>query len=215
MVANLCEKVGADVKAVSNGVGLDSRIGPRFLQAGVGYGGSCFPKDVNAFIKTLKENSCDASILESVEAVNDLQKNSIINSVEKLIPKLDGKTITIWGLAFKPKTDDVRKAPAVHLIKQLIEKGAIVNAFDPEAKDNMQEVFPKINYFDNSYDSLKNSDCLVVLTEWDEFRSLSHEKMISLMREPNVFDGRNIYYNSNMEKLGFNYLGVGVSKKTS
>jgi len=209
MIACLCEKVGANIKDVAKGIGLDSRIGPKFLQAGAGYGGSCFPKDVNAFIQTLRENGCDASILDAVESINEKQKKTMFQRVKKLVPDLKGKTITIWGLSFKPKTDDIREAPSLMIINQLKEAGASINAFDPEAVENTKKVFPDINYFKNPYDALRNSSCLVVVTEWNEFRALDMEKIKKLIKEPNVVDGRNIYDPAEMKKLGFNYISIG------
>ncbi len=211
MVANLCEKVGADIKAISRGVGMDNRIGPRFLQAGAGYGGSCFPKDINAFIKTINNNGCDASILESVEIVNQKQKERIIEKVLQTIPEVKGKIITIWGIAFKPKTDDVRKSPSLDLIKKILSEGGVVNAFDPEAEENAKKIFPDVNYFDKPYDALKGSSCLVLMTEWDEFRMLDEKKIKENMVEYNIVDARNVYYGKKFSKE-INYVGVGVPK---
>jgi UDPglucose 6-dehydrogenase len=211
MIANLCERVGADVKAIAHGIGLDSRIGPKFLQAGIGYGGSCFPKDVNAFIETLKENGCEASILEAVESINQKQKHSLLPKIKRLVPNLNGKIISIWGLSFKPKTDDVREAPSLIIIKQLQNEGAIVNVFDPEAEEKAKLILKNVNYFKTPYDALKDSFCLVIATEWNEFRDLDKEKMKSLLKEPNIVDGRNIYDIKEMKDLGFNYLCVGRS----
>ncbi len=209
MISSLCEKVGGNIKDVSKGIGLDSRIGPKFLQAGVGYGGSCFPKDVNAFIQTLRENGCDASLLEAVDIVNEKQKKTLFFKVNKLVKDIKGKKITIWGLSFKPKTDDIRQAPSLVLIERLKKEGAIINAFDPEAMENTKNIFPDINYFNNPYDALKDSSCLVIVTEWNEFRALDMEKIKKLIKEPNIVDGRNIYDPIEMKKLGFNYISVG------
>jgi len=209
MIANLCEKVGADVKAVAQGIGLDSRIGPRFLQAGIGYGGSCLPKDIDAFIETLKENNCNASILEAVGIINQQQKKSLLPKVKKLVPDLKDKTITIWGLSYKPKTDDIRDAPSLAIIEQLQKEGAIINTFDPEAEDNAKKILKNVNYFKTPYDALKNSSCLVIVTEWNEFRDLDKDKIRILLKESNIVDGRNIYNPKEMKELGFNYIGVG------
>jgi UDPglucose 6-dehydrogenase len=209
MVANLCEKVGANIKQVAHGVGLDSRIGTKFLQAGVGYGGSCFPKDVNAFIETLNENDCDASILEAVESINQKQKRSLLVKIKKLVPDLKGKTITVWGLSYKPKTDDIREAPALVVIDQLQKEGAIINAFDPEAEVKAKKILNNVNFFKTPYDALSNSFCLVITTEWNEFRDLDKEKMKSLLKEPNIVDGRNVYDPCEMKDLGFNYISIG------
>ena len=208
-VANLCEKVGADVKEVSKGMGLDDRIGPRFLQAGVGYGGSCFPKDVNAFRMAMEENGVDGQILAAVENVNHAQKRSLLPKIKNLLPDLKGKTVAIWGLAFKPKTDDMREAPSLVIIDQLQKEGAVINAFDPEAQEVAKTLLKDINYFDTPYEALKGADCLVLVTEWDEFRNLDKEKMKSLMKQPIVVDGRNVYEPDQMRALGFKYEGVG------
>ena len=209
MVANLCEKVGANVKAVAQGIGLDSRIGPKFLQAGAGYGGSCFPKDVNAFTETLKANDCDASILEAVDSINQKQKESLLPKIKKLLPDLKNKKIAIWGLAFKPKTDDMREAPSIVIINQLQKEGAKIKAFDPEAERNAKKILKDIEYTPDPYETLKDCDALVIVTEWNEFRALDKEKIKSLLNKPNIIDGRNIWNPEEMKKLGFNYIGVG------
>src|SRR3989344_5238036 len=207
-VAALCEKVGADVKVVAKGMGLDNRIGPRFLQAGAGYGGSCFPKDVQAFIKTAEDNELDFKILKAVEEVNGEQKKSLLPKIKKLIPDLKGKQIAVWGLAFKPKTDDMREAPSVVLINQLLAEGAMIKAFDPEAQQNALKIFgKKIDFASNPYEALNNSDALVIVTEWNEFRNLDKNKMKALLNSPNIVDGRNVYDPSEMKNLGFNYIG--------
>lgn len=208
-LAPLCEKLGADIKAVAEGMGLDKRIGPRFLQAGAGYGGSCFPKDVKALSYTLREYGCNADLIEAVDLVNEKQKLYIIPKIKSLIGDLHGKTIAVWGLAFKPKTDDMREAPAIPIITELLNQGATIKAFDPVAQDEAKKLFPKITYGANPYDVLENSDCLVIITEWDEFRYLDKQKIKSLMKEPNIVDGRNIYEPKEMKELGFNYLCVG------
>jgi UDPglucose 6-dehydrogenase len=208
-VAQLCEKVGADVKMVAQGMGLDKRIGPRFLQSGVGYGGSCFPKDVNAFRETMKEHGVKGSILEAVELVNFEQKRSLLPKIKKLVPNLKDKKIAIWGLAFKPKTDDMREAPSIVVIEQLQKEGAHITAFDPEAEKTAKLFFKDIDYAKNPYDAVKDADCLVIVTEWNEFRELDKSKIKSLMKQPNVVDGRNIYDLKEMKEDGFNYIGVG------
>ena len=207
-LAPLCEKVGADIKEVAKGMGLDKRIGPRFLQAGVGYGGSCFPKDVKALIKTLNDNSCDASILESVDNVNIAQKSYIIPKVVAMLGDLTGKKIGVWGLSFKPKTDDMREAPSIVIIKELQKHGAKITAFDPVAEHEAKKYF-NISYADSPYGAVEGADCLILVTEWDEFRELDFEKIKSLMAQPNIIDGRNIYEPKEMRALGFNYISVG------
>ena len=208
MLSELCEKQGGDILSVAKGIGLDGRIGSRFLHAGIGYGGSCFPKDVNALIKTLDENGCSAGILKEVNATNKRQRERF---VENVCSKLDvnGKTIAIWGLAFKPKTDDIREAPSIDIIKTLQEKGAKIKAFDPEAVENAKKELNNVEFVEKPYDAVEGSDALLILTEWDEFRSIDLEKVKSLLKEPIIFDGRNIYDSELMKKHGFTYYSIG------
>ncbi len=208
-VAQLCEKVGADVKAVARGMGYDSRIGPRFLQAGVGYGGSCFPKDVKAFMHTMKENGVNATLLEAVEKINAHQKKSLLPKVKKLVPDLNGKKVAVWGLAFKPKTDDMREAPSIVVIEQLQKEGATIAAFDPEAEETAKKMLKDIEYVKTPYEALQGADALVIVTEWNVFRDLDKQRMKKLMKGPNIIDGRNVYSPEEMRKEGFNYIGVG------
>ena len=208
-IARLCEKVGGDVKAVARGMGLDRRIGPRFLQAGVGYGGSCFPKDVAAFKETMIRHGVEGSILEAVEKVNYEQKRSLFPKIKKLLPDLKDKKIAVWGLAFKPKTDDIREAPSMVVIDQLQEGGAKVVVFDPEAEKTAKKVLNNVEYAETPYDALKDSDALIIVTEWNEFRDLDRKKIKSLMKSPNIVDGRNMYDPEEMKEAGFNYIGVG------
>lgn len=208
-MAQLCEKVGGDIKAIARGIGLDSRIGPRFLQAGVGYGGSCFPKDVKALIQTMKSNGIEAGILAAVDEVNEKQKRSLIHKIKKLVPTLNGKSIAIWGLAFKPKTDDMRDAPSLVIINQLQEAGAKVKAFDPEAQKTAKRILKGVTYCKDPYTTVAGCDALVIVTEWNEFRDIDLKKIKQLLKHPNIVDGRNIYEPQEMKKLGFNYLCVG------
>ncbi len=208
-LSHLCEKVGADVKVIAKGIGLDSRIGPRFLQAGIGYGGSCFPKDVRALIEVMKEHGCSVKLLESVESVNEAQKLSLLPKIQKLVPDLKGKKVAIWGLSFKPKTDDMREAPSIVVIRELQELGAEIHAFDPVSERNAKQIFENVHYADTPFGALEGAHCLVVVTEWDLFRELDKDRMKKLMAEPNVVDGRNIYEPGEMRSLGFNYIGVG------
>ena len=208
-IANLCEKVGADVKEVAKGIGLDARIGPRFLQAGAGYGGSCFPKDVKALIHTMKGNGVQGKILEAVEAVNEAQKASIVPKLKKLVPDLKGKKIALWGLAFKPKTDDMREAPSITIIHQLQKEGAKINAFDPEATKTAKKIFKDVAYFEDPYETVKDCEALIIVTEWNTFRDLDKEKIRRLLAKPNIVDGRNVYDPKEMKELGFNYIGIG------
>jgi len=208
-IAKLCEKSGGDVKEIAKGMGLDSRIGPRFLQAGVGYGGSCFPKDVKALAQTMNHHEIESKILQSVEDVNEEQKKSLLPKIKKLLPDLNGKTIAIWGLAFKPKTDDMREAPSVVIIGQLQNEGVNIKAFDPEAQESAKKMLNDVEYVNNPYDAIKDADMLVIVTEWNEFRNLDKEKMKKLLKQPNIIDGRNVYEPKEMRDLGFNYVGVG------
>ncbi len=208
-MAQLCEYVGGDIKAIAKGMGLDSRIGPRFLQAGIGYGGSCFPKDVKALAQIMKLNGIEPKILTAVDEVNERQKSSLIHKIKKLVPHLKGKSIAIWGLAFKPKTDDMREAPSITIIRQLQELGVKIKAFDPEAQQNARKIFKNITYRNDPYSVLKGCDALVIVTEWNEFRDLELKKVKQLLKHPNVIDGRNIYEPHEMKKLGFNYICVG------
>lgn len=209
MLAPLCEKVNANIKEVSKGLGLDSRIGPRFLQAGVGYGGSCFPKDIKALIKTLEENKCDTDLLNAVENINEIQKKCIIPKIKSVLGNLKGKTIAIWGLAFKPKTDDMREAPSIKIIGELQKLGANIKAFDPITENNAKKILKNIEYGNNPYNTIKDCDALVIVTEWDEFRQLDLELVKSLLKTPIIIDGRNIYDPKEMETYGFKYISIG------
>ena len=210
-IANLCEKLGADVDSVRNGLGTDSRIGRRFLFAGIGYGGSCFPKDVAALARSSNEADYEFRILNSVMEVNKDQKSILLPRLEKFFDgNLEGKTIAIWGLAFKPYTDDIREAPAIDNIKWLLEKGVSVRAYDPEAMDNMSEIFKDNVYFaSDEYDALKNADALLIATEWPVFRTPEFDKMASLLSNKVVFDGRNLYPPDLLKKHGFAYFSIG------
>lgn len=208
-IANLCEKVGADVKKVAAGIGFDHRIGPYFLQAGIGYGGSCFPKDVRALIGIGDENGVDLKILKTVDKVNEEQKKSLLPKIKQLVPDLKGKKIALWGLAFKPKTDDMREAPSLVIIEQLQKEGAKVAAFDPVAEEVAKKFAKDVEFVDDPYKVLKDAHCLVLVTEWDEFRNFSYEKAKKLMAEPNIVDGRNVYEPEDLEEAGFKYLSVG------
>lgn len=208
-LARLCEKTGADIKMVAKGMGLDSRIGPRFLQAGVGYGGSCFPKDVKGIIDTGKEYGVEMKIVKAVDKVNEEQKKWILPKIEKELEDLKGKNIAIWGLAFKPKTDDMREAPSITIIEGLQKKGAKITAFDPEAEHVAKKILKNVAYVNDPYKAVEGADALVVVTEWDEFRNLDLEKIGLLMKKPVIFDGRNIYEPEEMKKAGFVYYGIG------
>jgi len=209
-IANVCEAFGADVDKVRQVIASDKRIGPAFLFPGIGYGGSCFPKDVKAIVKFSADKKYDFRILKSVEAVNESQKSLLVRKLEAHFGSLKGKTIAIWGLAFKPKTDDMREAPAVPIIRTLLEKGAKVQAYDPEAMHVAKELFPKgVTFAKNNYEALKGADALAVITEWQEFREPDFQRMRKLLKAPVIFDGRNIYQPDQMKELGFVYKSVG------
>ena len=213
-IANLCEKVGANVDMVRLGMGSDSRIGKRFLFPGVGYGGSCFPKDVQALAKTAAENGYDFSILNSVMGVNAKQKHILSKKIiDYYGGNLSGKTIAVWGLAFKPNTDDIREAPALTIIEELLNAGASIKAFDPEAMENVKQVFgDRIQFADEQYETLIGADSLAVITEWPVFRVPSYKVLRELLSEPVIFDGRNIYDPKVMEAEGFYYDSIGRNK---
>ncbi len=210
-IANLCELVGADVDMVRKGIGADERIGKRFLFAGIGYGGSCFPKDVQALAKSAEENKYDFKILNSVMDVNEIQKNVLTEKVKKYYNgDLKGKHFALWGLAFKPETDDIREAPALYIIDALVEAGATVTAFDPEGMKNVEQMIgDKIKYADNQYDALKDADALLIVTEWSLFRTPDFAKVESLLKAKVIFDGRNLYDLDKMIDCGFYYNSIG------
>jgi UDPglucose 6-dehydrogenase len=211
-VANLCERVGANVDMVRRGIGTDSRVGKRFLFPGVGYGGSCFPKDVSALYKTAQAYDYNFSILDSVMNVNAAQKMLLVDKVvSRYGSDLTGKTFAVWGLAFKPNTDDIREAPALVIIQALLERGAKVKAFDPEAAESVQTYYPQleIEYADSQYDAVVNADALLLITEWSEFRSPNFDKIRVGLKEAVIFDGRNIYDLDAMEEYGFDYYSIG------
>lgn len=210
-IANLCELVGADVDAVRRGIGSDDRIGKRFLFPGVGYGGSCFPKDVQALAKSAKENHYEFKILDSVMEVNDSQRKILVDKMRKYYGgNLAAKRIAIWGLAFKPETDDIREAPALYIIDELLKDGASISAFDPEAMNNVKKIYgDKIIFNDNPYAALKDADALLIVTEWSLFRTPDFDKIGSLMKAKVIFDGRNLYDLQKMIDCGFYYNSIG------
>ncbi|WP_462253245.1 UDP-glucose dehydrogenase family protein [Ekhidna sp.] len=210
-IANLCELMGADVDKVRKGIGTDSRIGNRFLFAGIGYGGSCFPKDVQALAKSSTEVDYDFRILNSVMDVNQKQKQKLVEPLSQYFDNdLAGKTIAIWGLAFKPYTDDIREAPALENIQILLDKGAKVKAYDPEAMENVKGLFgDKIYFAENQYDALEDADALMIMTEWPIFRTPEFDKITTTLKNKVIFDGRNLYDLSQMEELGFEYHSIG------
>ncbi|MBI4930742.1 MAG: UDP-glucose/GDP-mannose dehydrogenase family protein [Bacteroidetes bacterium] len=210
-IANLCEKVGADVDKVRMGIGSDDRIGKRFLFAGIGYGGSCFPKDVLALAKSAEDNKYDFKILKSVMEVNKSQRELFLERIKKYFKNnLKGKKIALWGIAFKPDTDDIREAPALYLIEELLSAGAKISVYDPEAMNNVKKVYDnKISFGKNHYEVLKGADALLICTEWAVFRTPDFEEMKKLMQGKIIFDGRNLYSNEQMKQLGFIYSSIG------
>lgn len=210
-VANVCDLYGANVDEVRRAIASDTRIGAAFLFPGVGYGGSCFPKDVKAILKFAKDKGYDFKILDAVEDVNQAQKHVMVEKIQKHFgASLKGKTIAVWGLAFKPRTDDMREAPAITIINSLLKAGAKVQAFDPEATETAKKVLgTKITYVKKSYDALTGADALALVTEWNEFREPDYGRMKKLMRQPIVFDGRNIYNPGQMKAQGFTYFSIG------
>jgi UDPglucose 6-dehydrogenase len=214
-IANLCEIMGADVNMVRKGIGSDSRIGNKFIYPGIGYGGSCFPKDVKALIKTADENNYSLRILKAVEDVNDSQKSRLFyKAMQYFESDIKGKTFAIWGLSFKPKTDDMREAPALILIDKLIAEGAKVKAYDPVAmEETHRKIGDKIEYAEDMYGALLDADALLLATEWPEFRMPNFEVIKKLLKTPVIFDGRNIYEREYIEKMGFDYFNIGTIKK--
>jgi UDPglucose 6-dehydrogenase len=210
-IANLCERLGANVDKVRMGMGSDSRIGKRFLFPGVGYGGSCFPKDVQALAKTARDFSYDFQILNSVMAINDRQRLVLAEKIKaNLGADLSGKTVAVWGLAFKPNTDDIREAPALYIIDELLAAGATVKAFDPEAMENVARLYgDRIQFAQDQYDALTDADALAIVTEWSVFRTPAFEEMKRLMKYPRIFDGRNLYDLDYMHEQGFYYESIG------
>ena len=210
-IAQLCEKMGADVDMVRRGIGSDERIGKRFLFSGIGYGGSCFPKDVQALIKSADEVDYDFKILKAVEKVNANQKVHLVEKIKSFYHgKLKGKHFALWGLAFKPSTDDIREAPALSMIKAILQEGATITAYDPEAMSNVkQELGNKINYAQSQYQALEGADALLIATEWSEFRTPDFERIGQLLPSKVIFDGRNLFEVAKLQQLGYQYISIG------
>ncbi len=204
----LCEKTGADIKAVAKGMGFDSRIGYRFLQAGVGYGGSCFPKDIKALISMLKQNDCDSDLFEAVNRINEKQKSVVVKKLKSVIEVKDS-TVAVWGISFKPKTDDIREAPSIIIIEELQNMGAKIHACDPVAIENAKNVLNDVKFFENPYETIRDCDALIIATEWNEFRNLDMRAVKILLKNPIIIDGRNIFDPNEMTGLGFKYMGIG------
>lgn len=208
-IANLCDAIGCDVHDVAKGMGMDNRIGRKFLHPGPGYGGSCFPKDTRAFTKVGDKFGVETSVVDAVIEANEFQRRAMIPKIEKLVGDLNGKQIGVLGLSFKPETDDMRESPATDIIKELQKRGAKIRAFDPVAMEEAKHSLPDIEYATDEYDAIKDADALVFMTEWNQFRALDMEKVKSLLKSPKVADLRNIYEPKDMRELGFEYVGVG------
>jgi len=210
-IANLCERSGANIEKIRKGIGSDSRIGHQFLYAGLGYGGSCFPKDVQALAKTSSEYQYDFKILESVMGVNQIQKTKLIPAIKNYFKgDLKGKKIAVWGLAFKPYTDDIREAPSLENIRVLLAEGAKIKAYDPEAQENVKRILGEtIEFGQDLYETLEGADALLVVTEWPEFRTPEFEKIQKLLKNKVIFDGRNVFEPIQMEEFGFDYYSIG------
>jgi UDPglucose 6-dehydrogenase len=212
-IANLCEAVGADVTMVARAMGLDDRIGPKFLRAGAGYGGSCFPKDTKALVKTAERAGYDLRIVKAVIAVNETQRRLMVEKIEKMLGTVRGKTIAVLGLAFKPDTDDLRDAPAIDMVRELLARGAVVKAYDPVAAEAARRMLEGASFSADVFEAVKGAEAAVFVTEWNEFRDLDLDKVKRLMKSPAIVDCRNIYEPSRMRELGFRYYSVGRAPK--
>ncbi len=208
-IANLCEKVGCDIHEVARAIGMDRRIGSKFLHAGPGFGGSCFPKDTRAFSAIARQFASPSRIVDAVIEVNYQQRLSMVPKIDNLADGLSGKRVAVLGLAFKPETDDMRDAPSVDIIRGLVERGALVSAYDPVAADEARKVLPEIEYADDEYEAVTGAEVLVFMTEWNQFRALDMERIRGLMKAPRIADLRNIYEPIDMREMGFEYVGVG------
>ena len=208
-IANLCDKIGCDVHDVARAIGMDKRIGSKFLHPGPGFGGSCFPKDTRALSSVARKFDSESLIVDAVIEVNRRQASAMLAKIQSLVGTLAGKNIAVLGLAFKPETDDMREAPSIGIIRHLIESGAKVRAYDPVAKDEALKILPEVSYADDEYDAVEGADALVFITEWNQFRALDMARVRDLMKTPKVADLRNIYEPEDMRELGFEYVGVG------
>ena len=209
MVANLCEAVGADVTKVAQGMGLDPRIGSSFLSPGIGFGGFCFPKDVQAFIRIAEKSGCDFSLLKEVEKINQCRVDQFVEKIRHELWVIRGKKVALWGLAFKPNTDDVRFAPSIALAKALLAEGAVVTAYDPKAMTKAKAVAPDIIYCSDAYEAASGADAVLIVTEWDEFRDMEWTRVLSLVEQPLLIDGRNMFHPEEMSERGFRYVSIG------
>ena len=208
-VGQICDRVGADVLKVADGMGFDKRIGRGFLNAGIGYGGSCFPKDVDAFIRLSEKSGYDFSLLKEVRKINEHQKNSFLQLIEDKLWIIKGKTIGVWGLSFKPKTDDMRNAPSIDIIRILQNEGAKIKVYDPKAIPKAKKILKGVQFCKDAYSAASGCDCLLLITEWDQFKGLDFKKVKRLMKHAMIFDGRNLYDRGELRKLGFEYFGIG------
>ena len=215
LIADACEAAGADIEKVAEGIGADKRIGRAFLNPGIGFGGFCFPKDLQAFVRIGERFGCDFSLLKEAEKINLRRAEQFVAKVKKELWVLRGKTLAVWGLAFKPNTDDVRFAPALNIIRQLLSEGALVRAYDPQAMKKAAECLPQITYCHSIYDASAGADAILVLTEWDEFRAANWSRLAQIVAHRLVLDGRNLFSAQHMEPLGFRYLGIGRAVKPS
>ena len=209
MVANLCEAVGADVTKVAQGMGLDPRIGSSFLNPGIGFGGFCFPKDVQAFIRIAEKSGCDFSLLKEVEKINQCRVEQFVEKIRRELWVIRGKKVAMWGLAFKPNTDDVRFAPSIALAEALLAEGAVVTAYDPQAMTKAKAVAPDITYCADAYEAASGADAVLIVTEWDDFRDLDWTRVLSLVEQPLLIDGRNMFSPEEMSERGFRYVSIG------
>jgi len=208
-IANLCERIGCDVHDVARAIGMDKRIGSKFLHPGPGFGGSCFPKDTRALASVARQFDSESLIVDAVIEVNQKQRQEMLKKIAGLVGELRGKTVAVLGLAFKPETDDMREAPSIDIIRNLIERGAKVKAYDPVAEAEAMKVLPDITYADDEYAAVADADALVFVTEWNQFRALDMKRIRDLMKSPKIADLRNIYEPEDMRELGFQYVGVG------
>jgi UDPglucose 6-dehydrogenase len=214
-ISQICHRVGADVLKVAEGMGYDKRIGKEFLCAGIGYGGSCFPKDVDAFIRLSENSGYDFALLKEVKNINDVQKKSFVKMIQDVLWNVKGKTIGILGLSFKPNTDDMRSAPSVDIIKDLQKEGAKIKVYDPQAMRKARNVLKSVKFCKDPYEVAKHADCLLLLTEWEDFRAINLMKLKQRMNHPLIFDGRNFFSKAELEQLGFEYFGVGIKNHQS
>ncbi len=210
-MANLCELVGANISDIRSVMGSDSRIGKQFLYAGIGYGGSCFPKDVKALIRTANDVGYEMEVSTAVDSLNKKQRHRFFEKIESYFDNLEGKKIAIWGLSFKPNTDDIREAPSLYIIDKLLENGAKITVHDPVAIDNVKKIYgEKLNYSESYYDTCIDADALVINTEWNEYRQPDFEQLKNNMVSPVIFDGRNLFKPKKMKNLGITYFGIGI-----